>query len=44
MTELRNLCEARQQDYYQISEEVYSVLSAGGTLNSGYQFVRQLLH
>lgn len=41
---LREECEKRGQAYYQVSGQIYDALSMGGTLNSAYEIVRQLIH
>ena len=37
-------CVAEDQAFALIDSNVYSMLATGGTLNSAYQSVRQLLH
>ena len=44
MEKLRQECRARGQDWYQVSDDIYSRLAIGGTMNSGYQVIRQVLH
>ena len=41
---LRKECIERDQSYYQVPDTIYDLLSIGGSLYSGYQSVRQLLH
>ena len=42
--DLREECQARGQDYYQVSDSIYANLSIGGSFNSAYQIIRQLIH
>lgn len=44
MQELREECNRRGQPYYQIKEQIYNNLQIGGSFNSGYDYIRQLLH
>lgn len=44
MREMRQYCQARGQEYSQVSDTVYEALEVGGTLNSAYNYVRQMLH
>lgn len=44
MQELREECNRRGQAYYQIKEEIYNNLQIGGSFNSAYDSIRQLLH
>ena len=40
----RRECEERNQRYIQVESSIYKLLVGGGTANSAYQVVRQLLH
>jgi len=42
--QLRKECQDRNQAYYQVPNEIYNNLSAGGAFNSAYEQVRQMLH
>ena len=44
MSKLRERCVIRNQEYFQVPDSIYSALATGGTLNSGYNYIRQLLH
>ena len=44
LQQLKAQCQARNQDYYQVSNQIYANIEFGGFLNSGYQTVRQLIH
>ena len=44
MEELRQECQQRGQNYYQVPSEIYNSLAAGGSLYSGYQAIRQSIH
>lgn len=44
MQQLIDECQARNQQYYQIPGVIYNSLSTGGSFNSGYDYIRQLLH
>lgn len=41
---LRQECEQRNQNYYQVPDNIYDSLTLGGSFYSGYQVVRQMLH
>ncbi len=41
---LRNECIAQGQDYIQVDKNIYSMITGGGTLNSAYNKVRELLY
>ena len=41
---LRQECEMRNQAYIQVDTSIYNLLYPGGTMNSAYQKVRQMLH
>ena len=41
---LRNECELRGYNFYQVPDSIYDLLSIGGSRNSAYQVIRQLLH
>ena len=44
MGKMRQEAEDRGQTWWQIDDSIYSFLSIGGVLNSGYQIIRQLLY
>ena len=44
MSKIRQQCNKRGQDYYQVPDNIYLALQIGGSLNSGYNMIRQLLH
>ena len=44
MGKIRQECRKRGQRYYQVPDTIYMALATGGTYNSGYDFIRQLLH
>ena len=44
VTRLRDECIAQGQDYIQVDNNIYSLLSNGGSLNSAYNKVRELLY
>lgn len=44
VTEKRNECEAKGQDYIQIEESLYEKIASGGSKNSAYAAVRDLLY
>lgn len=41
---LRQECEARGQQFYQVPNSIYEALEIGGMLNSAYDVIRQLIH
>ena len=41
---LREECIAQGQDYIQVDKNIYSMITGGGTLNSAYNKVRELLY
>jgi hypothetical protein len=41
---LRAECEAKGQDYIQLDSNMYSLITGGGTSNSAYNMVRELLY
>lgn len=42
--DLREECENKGQDYIQLSGNLYSMITGGGTANSAYNLVRELLY
>lgn len=44
MGKMRQECIQRNQPYYQMDDDIYEGLTVGGGFNSGYQYIRQLLH
>ncbi len=42
--DLRAECEAQGQDYIQVNDNIYSLLAIGGSFNSAYVLVRELLY
>ena len=40
----REECEAKNQDFIQVPTEIYSLITLGGTFNSAYNVVRDLLY
>ena len=44
LAELRNECEAQGQDYVQVDGNIYSMIAGGGSFNSAYNLVRELLY
>jgi hypothetical protein len=44
IAELRAECEAKGQDYMQVSSSIYSMITGGGHFNSAYDEVRDLLY
>lgn len=44
MGKMRQEADQRGQTWWQIDDNIYNSLTLGGTFNSGYQVVRQLLH
>lgn len=41
---IRNECIKKNQVFYQLSNNIYDMLSTGGTFNSCYDYIRQLIH
>ena len=44
VSELREECENRGQDYIQVPESIFSMTTQGGSFNSAYNMVRELLY
>lgn len=44
LADLRAECEERGQDYIQLDESIYSMVVSGGSSNSAYNMVRELLY
>lgn len=44
MSQIRDECLKRGQDYYQVPDTIYIALATGGTFNSGYDLIRQMFH
>lgn len=44
IVKLREECENKGQDYIQMSENLFSMVAVGGTFNSAYHMVRELLY
>lgn len=44
IAELRQECENKGQDYIQLSQNLFSMITGGGNFNSAYNVVRQMLH
>lgn len=44
MSELKDQCRRKGQDFYQVPDSLYNNFAAGGVENSCYEIVRQLLH
>lgn len=44
MGKMRREAIVRGQTWWQVNDSIYSFLTIGGSLNSGYQVIRQLLH
>lgn len=44
MSKMREECIRRGQNYYQVPDSIFDNLTIGGSFNSGYDFIRQLLH
>ena len=44
MGKMRLQAISRGQTWYQIEDNIYDYLQMGGSFNSGYQIIRQLLH
>lgn len=44
MSELKEQCRKRGQDFYQVPDYIYDGLMEGGYMNSCYQSIRQTLH
>ena len=44
IAELRQECENKGQDYIQLSQNLFSMITGGGKFNSAYNVVRQMLH
>jgi hypothetical protein len=44
IAELRKECENKGQDYIQLSQNLFSLIANGGTFNSAYEAVKQLLY
>lgn len=44
ITELRQECENKGQDYIQLSQNLFSMITGGGKFNSAYNAVRQMLY
>lgn len=41
---IRNECIRKNQVFYQVSSNIYDMLNTGGTFNSCYEYIRQLIH
>jgi len=41
---IRNECIKKNQIFYQVPSNIYDTLTVGGTFNSCYEYVRQLIH
>ena len=44
IAELRDECIAQGQDYIQVSDNIFSMITGGGKFNSAYNLVRELLY
>ena len=44
LADLRAECEERGQDYIQLDESIYNMIVSGGSSNSAYNMVRELLY
>lgn len=44
IAELRQECENKGQDYIQLSQNLFSMITGGGKFNSAYNMVRELLY
>ena len=44
IAELREECEAQGQDYIQLEESIFDMITGGGNFNSAYNAVRELLY
>lgn len=44
IAELRQECENKGQDYIQLSQNLFNMITGGGKFNSAYNVVRQMLH
>lgn len=44
LVELRQECEAKGQDYIQMSSNLFSMVTGGGKFNSAYVLIRELLY
>ena len=44
MGKMKQEADARGQTWWQVDDNIYDALDIGGTFNSGYQIIRQLLH
>lgn len=44
IAQLREECENRGQDYIQLSENLFNMITGGGKFNSAYNMVRELLY
>lgn len=44
LTELREECVAKGQDYIQLNQSLFSMVATGGQFNSAYDAIRQLLY
>lgn len=44
MAKIRQECQQRGQNYYQVPDTIYDALTIGGAFNSGYNFIRQAFH
>jgi len=44
IADLRQECEDKGQDYIQLDSAVYALITGGGTSNSAYEYVRELLY
>lgn len=43
MRKIRDQCIRKGQDFYQVQDSIYTNITAGGYLNSAYQYIRQLI-
>ena len=41
---IRNECIKKNQIFYQVPSNIYDTLTVGGTFNSCYEYIRQLIH